>query len=293
LENIQINPLHTSLNILPENLIEGENQIVIEIVSDYNGKLPYNVRIDYKQTSPPSAKEEIIKFTLSLSRKSYTEDESGTIRFRIKNVSPRNTGMVIARVGMPGGLVPYSLDNLMRENKFSFWKSSLDAGGYIDIYFDDLESGGERTFDIDFGSNIGGTFTGPASYAYRMYEPDSKWFVEPLVTTIVPAASDVPTTRLAAADEEEKSKPPAPTAPKEIDLFFSEETAPGDKYEGYIGEVRTMEKLKEIIGDTVGKPKDDIVKLYKVTGGQKVIVANNKNVEKLVDKDEIMVSFKS
>lgn len=165
-----------SIKQLEDHLKEGKNRIDIELISQQT--LPYGFNINYKTITPNSSKDCPLELTAGLKKSLLRMGEMTTLDVTLKNISKKGVGMVLARIGIPAGLVPQMWQlKEMRENRLiDFYETTPRE---VILYFRDMAPEQDRDFSIALQADIPGEFTGIASSAYLYYNNIQKFWVEP------------------------------------------------------------------------------------------------------------------
>lgn len=124
--------------------------------------------------------------SLQMTNHTLNEGQSTDIVVRVHNRnSHKSQGMVIAVIGLPGGMKVRheKLQELVSAGLISFYEIT---GRELILYWRDFDSDQTVLLSIDTTAEIPGSFTGPASRTYLYYDPDNKYWVNPLSVDIAP-----------------------------------------------------------------------------------------------------------
>jgi len=113
------------------------------------------------------------------------EAESGEVRFKLTNVKTEPLPMVVAIVGLPGGLEPRheKLKELVKTQKIDFYEIK---GREVILYWRGMNPSDTVACNLDVRAAIPGKYTGPASRAYLYYTPEHKQWVDGFSVEIKP-----------------------------------------------------------------------------------------------------------
>jgi len=102
----------------------------------------------------------------------------------IKNLSKDKLGMVVAIVGLPGGIEPRheQLQELIKMEKVSSYEI---RGREVIFYFRGMKESQEIQLKVDIIARIPGKFKAPASRVYLYYTDEHKKWVDGTTCDIV------------------------------------------------------------------------------------------------------------
>ena len=101
------------------------------------------------------------------------------VKVDVENVTAKGIPMVIARVGIPGGLTfqTWQLDELKSKGLVDFYETRERE---VIVYFRSMGPQAHKRFDLDLLASVPGSYTAPASQAYLYYTDEHRRFAEPL-----------------------------------------------------------------------------------------------------------------
>ncbi|GIW82815.1 MAG: hypothetical protein KatS3mg105_4622 [Gemmatales bacterium] len=180
-----------------KHLKPGKNKVRVEITSKSN--FPYTSTWSYRTLKPVTSDKAPVKLTTRLNKNRANEGETVQLTATVENLTGKGQGMTVAIIGLPGGLtLPEDMtqlkdmarlrDNGTKPGLISFWEI---RGRELVLYWRDLapDCKGAKKIEVtlDLICRIPGQFRGPASRAYLYYDPDHKYWVDPLAVHIAPA----------------------------------------------------------------------------------------------------------
>jgi len=159
------------------DLLQEEN--TIEIALSEGLSLPYAFTVDYYADKPESSDLCIVDMKLKMNDSTFSEGSGGEITVDIKNTSSEKIGMVIAIVGLPGGMEPRheQLKELIASEKISFYEI---RGREVIFYWKGMKEKQEVGFKMDVIARIPGKYKGPASRVYLYYTDERKKWIDGL-----------------------------------------------------------------------------------------------------------------
>jgi hypothetical protein len=139
-----------------------EHQVELSINS---GSLPFAFQLSVHTPQPSSSPNVPLAFQTSLSKPQLVEGQSSVLHVELKNRAERETGMVVAVIGLPGGLELNfeTLENLVKTKKISFYEVK---DRQLVLYWRYLEPHKEVAIDLNVLGVIPGDFHAEASRAY-------------------------------------------------------------------------------------------------------------------------------
>jgi len=156
-----------------DKLVVGKNSLEIGLTKGVS--IPMSMSVEYFCEIPESSSKCVIDFDCKLNGETFEEGSGGEIAVSLKNLSEEKQGMVVAIVGLPGGLEPRhdQLKELVKAEKLDAYEI---RGREVICYLRGMTIKEERKFKIDVIARIPGRFTGPASRAYLYYTDEfKKW----------------------------------------------------------------------------------------------------------------------
>ncbi|KAH3744621.1 A-macroglobulin complement component [Pelomyxa schiedti] len=168
-----------------DKLSSGNHVVSLQMKSSVSWSVPFSVSVDYISDLPASNDGCEINFDTSLAKSELTEGDATQVRVSLENKIKEPQGMVVAIVGLPGGLQPVlpKLQELVTSKAISFFETS---GPNVVLYWRSLGPQQKVSLNFDVQAAFPGTYTGPASSAYAYYSNDVKQWRDPLHVTIKP-----------------------------------------------------------------------------------------------------------
>ncbi|MBK8251257.1 MAG: hypothetical protein IPK82_01130 [Polyangiaceae bacterium] len=163
-------------------LTSGKNKITLSAPGMKDLKLPYAVKIAYRTLKPASSPKGAVEATVT-APDSAKVGGSVKVKVDIANTTGNNLPMVIARIGLPGGLETqkWQLDELKKKGLVDFYETRERE---VIVYYRGMGGQAHKRFDLDLLAAIPGTFTAPASQAYLYYTDEHRRYTNPLKITI-------------------------------------------------------------------------------------------------------------
>jgi hypothetical protein len=155
----------------------------VEIVGGAGGvKVPYTVSLRYRTKSPVTS----TKSPLSLAVAGPATTKAGEaikVEATITNTTANGLPMVIARIGIPGGLTfqTWQLDELKEKKIVDFYETRERE---VIVYFRSMKPKEKRVVDLRLLAAVPGSFTAPVSQAYLYYTDEHRTFQAPLTMTV-------------------------------------------------------------------------------------------------------------
>jgi uncharacterized protein YfaS (alpha-2-macroglobulin family) len=168
---------------LAAELHPGHNTVEIA-ASSADLKIAYGMKLSYRTLRPASSGKSPV--TLAVSAPSRAKLGEGVkVHAVVANSSAKGIPMVIARVGIPGGLTfqTWQLDELKSKGLVDFYETRPRE---VIVYFRAMGPKAQKAFDLDLLAQVPGTFQGPASQAYLYYTDEFRTFADPLPFTVTP-----------------------------------------------------------------------------------------------------------
>ncbi len=162
-------------------LTPGEHRIKLKLVG--GSPMPYSLSVRYHALTPASSSSCKVKLATSLASSSIKEGEAVDCRVELSNATKDGLPMVVAIVGLPGGLEARAdqLKELVKQGKIDFFETK---GCEVVLYRRAMAPEEKSSFVLSLVAAIPGTYTGPASRAYLYYTDEDKVWVDPLKATI-------------------------------------------------------------------------------------------------------------
>ncbi|MBV1860047.1 MAG: hypothetical protein KUG77_16660 [Nannocystaceae bacterium] len=154
----------------------GANRVVVTSSDDLGG-LPYSVELSYRTRLPPSSPQTDVIITANPSRTSVTNGERVTIKTKVRNRRNKGLPMVVARVGIPGGLRydTKQLDELVKDGRIDYYETRERE---VIAYFRAMKPKEQRAFDLHLLATVPGSYISPASSAYLYYTDEHRNYAD-------------------------------------------------------------------------------------------------------------------
>ena len=166
---------------LAQYLAVGDNQLTL----DYRGQgsVPFAVAVDYRGKAPADDASSPVHVTTVLSATRVVMGEPTTLRATVENRSGGGLPMVLARIGIPGGLrfQPTQLEALRKRGLVDFVETRPRE---IMLYWRSMKPDARHIIDLELLSTLPGQFTGPASQAYLYYDDERRFWAAPATVEI-------------------------------------------------------------------------------------------------------------
>jgi len=166
-----------------DKITAGAHNLEIEMLE--GSALPFACQITYNSLTPDSSGVCAVRLDAKLRISGGIKAGEGTeIEVNLKNIKTQPLPMVIAIIGIPGGLEPRidSLKDLVKTNKIAFYE--LFGAREVVFYWRQMLPDEEIKFNFDVLAAIPGTYTGSASRAYLYYTSEHKQWIPGLNVTI-------------------------------------------------------------------------------------------------------------
>ncbi|GMU22953.1 MAG: hypothetical protein AMXMBFR13_30370 [Phycisphaerae bacterium] len=164
---------------ISEVLSAGEHKI--ELKMNGGSSMPYSFAVRYYDTQPPSAPDCKVRVEVSLASDTLTEGAVTEANVVVTNRTREGVPMVVAIVGLPGGLEPRH-DQLKELVKAGTVAAYEVIGREVVLYWRELKPAQEVRFPISLIAAVPGSYTAPASRAYLYYTDEHKtWAPGPRV----------------------------------------------------------------------------------------------------------------
>jgi hypothetical protein len=148
----------------------------VEMRMEGGADMPYSMTVRCHALTPDSSPGTKVSITTSLAKADVTEGEPVEVPVRVANRSADGVPMVVAIVGVPGGLEPRAeaLKDLVKEGKVDAFET---RGREVILYWRGLAANASKAFTIPCLAAVPGSYTGPASRAYLYYTDEHKAWV--------------------------------------------------------------------------------------------------------------------
>ena len=182
---IKVDPKSTAalrLDGFAGELKAGKNTITIAAPGMKDLKLPYAIKAGYRTIKPNSSPKSAVSVTVSAPSDAKV-GESVKIKVDVANTTGNGIPMVIARIGVPGGLEQqkWQLDELKKKGLVDFYETRERE---VIVYFRSMAGQAHKRFDLDLLASVPGTYTAPASQAYLYYTDELRRYTDPVKMTI-------------------------------------------------------------------------------------------------------------
>ncbi|HET6613295.1 MAG TPA: alpha-2-macroglobulin family protein, partial [Kofleriaceae bacterium] len=166
---------------LARYLRPGKN--VIELSLESSTELPYSVGVTYRSARPATSPAAKVAITTSLAKSTVPVGESVRMNVAIKNVTDAGIPMVLARVGLPGGLTfqTWQLKELREKHLIDFYETRERE---VILYLRSMAPGAEKAIPLELVARVPGHYVGPASRAYLYYTDEDKHWAPPATITV-------------------------------------------------------------------------------------------------------------
>lgn len=164
-----------------ERLTPGAH--TIEVKMEGGSEMPYAIDVRYHTAKPANREACQVRVDTSLSATEVKHGETVDLVVRVSNVTRDGLPMVVAMVGLPGGLEPRHdrLKELVKSGQIDFYEV---IGRDVVLYWRDMAP--EQVAEVRVGcvAAVPGRYTGSASRAYLYYTDSEKWWADGLTVTI-------------------------------------------------------------------------------------------------------------
>jgi hypothetical protein len=179
--------------VIPANgLKKGKNRVKMELTG--KNAFPFSATWNYRIDRPANPANVPVKMTAKLDRENLHEGDTVKMNVRVKNTTDKGQGMAVAIVGIPAGLaLPENHEQLKnlsklrdggtKEGEISYYEV---RGRELVLYWRQLTPNADIQLDLDLVCRLPGEYKGPASRSYLYYQPELKYWVEPVVAKIEP-----------------------------------------------------------------------------------------------------------
>lgn len=183
--SLKLDPKRTdslTLEGFAADLKPGKNTIRIDAPGVKDLHLPYAVKVAYRTLKPASSAKTKVGLSVS-APESAKVGESVKVKVEVSNTTGDGLPMVIARIGVPGGLETqkWQLDELKKKHLVDFYETRERE---VIVYYRSMGPQAKKRFDLDLLASVPGTYTAPASQVYLYYTDEHRRFVDPVKMTI-------------------------------------------------------------------------------------------------------------
>lgn len=183
--SVKVDPKRTdafTLDGIAGHLKPGKNTISIAAPGMKDLRLPYAVKVGYTTLKPPSSPKAAVSLTVS-APKDVKVGQGVKIKVDIGNTTGSALPMVIARIGVPGGLEKqkWQLDELKKKGLVDFYETRERE---VIVYYRGMGPQAHKKLEIDLLAAVPGTYAAPASQAYLYYTDEHRRWADPVKMTI-------------------------------------------------------------------------------------------------------------
>ena len=183
--SIKVDPKRTdgiTLDGLAQHLKPGKNTVKIAAPGMKDLRLPYALEVGYTTIKPPSSPKAAVSIAVSAPQDAKV---GGSVKLKVDigNTTGAALPMVIARIGIPGGLEQqkWQLDELKKKGLVDFYETRERE---VIVYFRGMAPQAHKKLDIDLLAAVPGTYSAPASQAYLYYTDEHRRWADPVKMTI-------------------------------------------------------------------------------------------------------------
>ncbi len=162
---------------LGKHLKAGDNTIAITL--EGGGAVPYSAVITHRSDQPDSSDQSPVSLSTRLDRKQVKWGQGAKLTATLKNTTGKGLPMVLARVGIPGGMTyqSWQLKELRKKGVIDFYETRPRE---VILYLRSMAPGASKKVDIELLSQVPGSFLAPASSAYLYYTDEHKTWTKPV-----------------------------------------------------------------------------------------------------------------
>lgn len=162
---------------------------VIEVQMNGGSSMPCTVAVTYYDRQPRSSPECKVALSTTLAGREVEEGAVTEANVVVSNRTQDGIPMVVAIVGLPGGLEPRH-DQLKELVKAGTVAAYEVLGREVVLYWRELKPKQEVRFPISLVAAVPGSYTGPASRTYLYYTDEFKSWTDGLRVTVRPRARE-------------------------------------------------------------------------------------------------------
>jgi uncharacterized protein YfaS (alpha-2-macroglobulin family) len=166
---------------LGRHLRPGRNDI--ELRGADGGRLEYSLGVSYRETRPTSSPETKVEIDTRLARRRVRVGKAIAMTAAIRNRTAAGLPMVIARIGIPGGLESqrWQLDELVAKKAIDFYETRERE---VILYFRSMAPGAEKAIELQLLATVPGTFSSPPAAAYLYYTDEHRDYAPPVRVSV-------------------------------------------------------------------------------------------------------------
>ncbi|WP_109700134.1 alpha-2-macroglobulin family protein [Chitinophaga deserti] len=192
LKHPQADPLSADMDgakmELPEtkaSLADGRHIFRIQYPGTAEGKT-YLLEADWRSLTPESEGSSPIQFNTLLEQDTVSTGSTVRMKITLRNTAAKSQPMVIAKVGIPGGLElqPWQLKEWTERNQVAYYEI---FDGYLVLYWREFTAGEQKVLYLDLKANFAGKYNAQAGCAGLYYTPEQRNWQAGTVITVLPA----------------------------------------------------------------------------------------------------------
>ena len=171
---------------LSEYLKVGTNMLSLKLdAPEEDVSLAYSVLVSYRSDAPKANRNTKVALKTELLAKDAAMGESVRLHAELRNKTEEGLPMVIARLGLPGGLTfqTWQLKELREKGVIDFYETRERE---VIVYTRAMAPADVRKLDLDLIAAVPGSYEAPASSAYLYYTDEYKDWVAPVAIDIHP-----------------------------------------------------------------------------------------------------------
>ncbi|KAJ5079290.1 a-macroglobulin complement [Anaeramoeba ignava] len=161
-------------------IFENEKEIDFGIEMEKGKMMRFSTRFDYYTEKPKDSTKCPLSISTKLKEEKMKLGETSEIHVSVENLENQESGMVVAIIGIPGGIETRfeQLQNLVKKGIVSSFE--LFGARQVVFYWRGMNPNQKIEFDIEVLATIPGKFKSSPSRVYLYYgdEEDKKW-IEP------------------------------------------------------------------------------------------------------------------
>ena len=175
-----------SLSGFADDFRTGRNEIALTSNKDLGG-LPFSFELSYRTPKPPSSPRADVRITTTPSTTAVRNGGRVTVKTKVRNKRSKGLPMVVARVGIPGGLQydTKQLDELVKDGKIDYYETRERE---VIAYFRAMRPREQRSFDLHLLAAVPGSYASPASSTYLYYTDEHRHYADGFVVDIEKAS---------------------------------------------------------------------------------------------------------
>jgi hypothetical protein len=161
----------------------GVNTLTVS--HDGEQALPMSAAVDFRTDLPADSAEAVVGLDTWLEQTEVPVGETVRLVAEVSNLTDDGQPMALARIGLPGGLVPqtWQLEELRDRGLVDFYETRPRE---VALYFRDLAPSEVHEVTLDLVAEVPGSYTAPASQAYLYYTDEHRRWVAGTEVTVLP-----------------------------------------------------------------------------------------------------------